>query len=99
MCALRDEQSQPILARIAVERRRFVDHLRLVAKAMHDVEWVDSDNYSPGDELEALEKLRSDLFRGRYCEEIGEQCLSVDCRVQWRCLAAKRKAEEGSKEP
>jgi len=43
------------------ERRWFVEHLRLVAKAMRDVELVDSSDYSPGDELEAIAKLRAHL--------------------------------------
>ena len=35
-------------------RRAFRAHLVLVAKAMHDIEWVDSHNYVPGDEDEAI---------------------------------------------
>lgn len=35
-------------------RRAFATHLELVAKAMHDIEWVDSHNYVPGDEDEAI---------------------------------------------
>lgn len=35
-------------------RVAFKKHLRLVAKACHDIEWVDSDDYSPGDEDEAI---------------------------------------------
>lgn len=35
-------------------RRAFAEHLRLVAGAMHDVEWVDSCDYSPGREDEAI---------------------------------------------
>ena len=30
--------------------------LRKVAKAMHDIEWVDSCDYSPGDELAAIKE-------------------------------------------
>lgn len=36
------------------ERRAFAKHLRLVAKALHDIEWVDSADYGPGDENEAI---------------------------------------------
>lgn len=36
------------------ERRAFLDHLRLVATALHDIEWVDSGDYGPGDESEAI---------------------------------------------
>lgn len=38
-------------------RQRFADHLRLVAKAMHDIEWVDSYDYSLGREDEAIRKV------------------------------------------
>jgi hypothetical protein len=36
------------------ERRAFCDHLKLVAKALHDIEWVDSCDYGPGDDTEAI---------------------------------------------
>lgn len=36
------------------ERRAFSKHLKLVAKALHDIEWVDSCDYGPGDDTEAI---------------------------------------------
>jgi hypothetical protein len=36
------------------ERRAFAKHLKLVAKALHDIEWVDSGDYGPGDDIEAI---------------------------------------------
>lgn len=36
------------------ERRAFAAHLKLVAKALHDIEWVDSCDYGPGDENKAI---------------------------------------------
>lgn len=36
------------------ERRAFKEHLALVAKALHDIEWVDSGDYGPGDENKAI---------------------------------------------
>lgn len=36
------------------ERRAFAKHLKLVAKALHDIEWVDSCDYGPGDDAEAI---------------------------------------------
>ena len=36
------------------ERRAFAKHLKLVAKALHDIEWVDSGDCRPGDENEAI---------------------------------------------
>lgn len=35
-------------------RRAFRAHLQLVAKALHDIEWVDSCDYGKGDEEEAI---------------------------------------------
>jgi hypothetical protein len=35
-------------------RRAFAEHLFSVSKAMYDVEWVDSGDYSPGAEHEAI---------------------------------------------
>jgi hypothetical protein len=35
-------------------RIAFLDHIRKVEKAMHDIEWVDSGDYSDGDEHEAI---------------------------------------------
>ncbi len=36
------------------ERRAFARHLKLVATALHDIEWVDSGDYGPGDENAAI---------------------------------------------
>lgn len=36
------------------ERAAFAAHLQLVAQALHDIEWVDSCDYSPGDENAAI---------------------------------------------
>lgn len=36
------------------EREAFAKHLKFVAKALHDIEWVDSADYGPGDENEAI---------------------------------------------
>jgi len=36
------------------ERKAFAKHLKLVAKALHDIEWVDSSDYGPGDEVAAI---------------------------------------------
>ena len=36
------------------ERRAFKKHLELISKALHDIEWVDSGDYGPGDENAAI---------------------------------------------
>lgn len=40
-------------------RAQFADHLRLVAAAAHAIEWVDSGDYSPDDEIPAIEAALS----------------------------------------
>lgn len=37
------------------QRRAFAHHLEKVAKALHDIEWVDSNDYVEGKETEAIE--------------------------------------------
>jgi hypothetical protein len=41
-------------SRATPERIAFADLLERVAKAMHDIEWVDSCDYGEGDELPAI---------------------------------------------
>ena len=41
-------------------RRAFAKHLRKVAKAMHDIEWVDSGDYGKGDETKAVQDVLGD---------------------------------------
>ena len=38
-------------------RRAFGQHVKLVAKALHDIEWVDSCDYGKGDELPAIKAV------------------------------------------
>lgn len=35
-------------------RKAFYDHMQKVVKALHDIEWVDSSDYGPGDEDAAI---------------------------------------------
>ncbi len=35
-------------------RRAFAAHMQLVIKALHDIEWVDSCDYGPGDDEAAI---------------------------------------------
>lgn len=55
------EESAPVIAKVKGFRAWFVEHLHLVSQAMHDIEWVDSGDYGPGDEVEALEKVLAHL--------------------------------------
>lgn len=46
-------------------RVAFVAHLRLVVVAMHDIEWVDSCDYGPGDDGKAIEAVFADTGPAR----------------------------------
>jgi hypothetical protein len=38
------------------QRLAFAKRLMLMAKAAHDIEWVDSGDYGPGDEMESIKE-------------------------------------------
>lgn len=38
-------------------RLKFAELLDVVAQALHDIEWVDSSDYGPGDENEAIRRV------------------------------------------
>jgi len=42
---------------VAAARRKLGELVRLVAIAMHDIEWVDSCDWGPGDELPAIKAV------------------------------------------
>lgn len=42
------------------ERRAFAKHLKLVVKALHDIEWVDSGDSGKGDDSAAIRACLSD---------------------------------------
>ena len=44
------------------ERKAFAKHLQRVAKALHDIEWVDSSDYGPGDENDAIRACLGDAL-------------------------------------
>lgn len=54
-------------------RLLFQKLLKLVAKAMHDIEWVDSSDYSDGDENEAIDACLN--------------FLKGDAKTKWKALA------------
>lgn len=68
-------------------RRAFRKHLQLVVRALHDIEWVDSDDYGPGDDEEAI---RACLAKGA---EI-EACIEGAERAILELNAAIRRAKD-----
>lgn len=55
---LTPEESKPILDGVKRERLWFAGLLKLVAQAMHDIEWVDSGDFGPGDEVESIQEVK-----------------------------------------
>jgi hypothetical protein len=51
-------EAQAIIDAAASERAWFVELLHLVSEAAHDIEWVDSGDHSPGDEVESIRAIR-----------------------------------------
>ncbi|WP_145270271.1 hypothetical protein [Tautonia plasticadhaerens] len=72
-----DLESSPF-ERNTPQREAFWQHMQKVIKALHDIEWVDSCDMSPGDENEAVDAcLNSSAFlQGVIAErDVLRQCL------------------------
>jgi hypothetical protein len=54
LCYQVQEAAQRLLHEKDATRRAFGKHLKLVAEALHAIEWVDSDDKGPGDEIEPI---------------------------------------------
>lgn len=63
-------------------RKAFVKHLAKVAKAMHDVEWVDSGDYSEGDEDKAIAACLGDGWKGATYEQVLEELTKLKEQVE-----------------
>lgn len=63
-------ESDAVFVQDSAERRAFAAHLAKVAKALHDIEWVDSGDYGQGDDIEAI---RACLGDGAVLEAAIEQ--------------------------
>jgi Mg/Co/Ni transporter MgtE len=70
-----DEMADKMSCQKEPLRRAFGEHLRNVAKAMHDVEWVDSCDTSPGDERAAIE-----LVLGKNAKALELEIVKADAR-------------------
>lgn len=56
--------------------RAFAAHLRKVAKALHDLEWVWSSDYGPGDEIEAIRAVLGEGAEIEAATERAEKALA-----------------------
>ena len=62
------------------ERKAFAKHIKLVAKALHDIEWVDSGDYGHGDDTEAI---RACLSSGATLEAAVEAAHEARNETWW----------------
>lgn len=63
-------------------RRAFGKRMRLMAKAMHDIEWVDSGDYCEGDEIAAIEAAIGENYRALALDEIRAEILTAIKRAE-----------------
>lgn len=56
-----NEAAHGLMQERSPQRVRLGKLMHLMSKAMHDIEWVDSCDYGPGDETESIEKVFSFL--------------------------------------
>lgn len=65
-------------------RRAFAAHLDLVAKAMHDVEWVDSCDYGKGAEEAAIRAVLGTATEALVLSEIRDEARRImDELAKW----------------
>ena len=68
------------------ERKAFADHMRKVIKALHDIEWVDSGDYGPGDENEAIRACLGDaLMLASVIEQAHEAAKALRAELERAC--------------
>ena len=81
-----EEVSETLLYSKCPYRKALGVHLSLIAEALHDIEWVDSADYSPGDEIESIKKVismekvleKSLIDAKKMIEEINEIILACE---------------------
>ena len=65
------------------DRRAFAALLSDVAEAMHDIEWVDSSDYAPGDENAAIERcLSKEILLEQVIADASEAAAALTTAVQ-----------------
>lgn len=73
-------------------RRAFGDHLVLCAKALHDIEWVDSCDYGKGQERPAVEAA---LGASAYVLELEQLQQAIEVLIaQYQELKERKKGNE-----
>ena len=63
-------------------RKAFKAHLRKVAKACHDIEWVDSCDYADGDEEEAIRDCLGKYSPSLALKEIIAEAVKIKSELE-----------------
>lgn len=63
-------------------RLAFLNHLKKVEKAIHDIEWVDSGDYGPGDEDAAIKEALGDNWKTLSVEAAIEKLDELRVQLQ-----------------
>lgn len=87
---LRDASFQQQTAR----RRAFAKHLEKVAKALHDIEWVDSCDYGKGDEDAAIDAC---LAPGAALAQLVQDARAARAELAAEIIRAEQHSREDSK--
>lgn len=63
-------------------RRAFAQHLLKVAQALHDIEWVDSGDYGPGDEHAAIKTALGKDHQAQELATVAEDARQLITQLQ-----------------
>lgn len=86
-CRVEDMADRIVEAGDTPERRRFAEHLRRVANAMHAIEWVDSCDLGRGDENAAIRAV-FDPAENAAIDIAAAESRMLEARERWQALGS-----------
>lgn len=86
-CKVEDMADRIVEAGDTPERKRFAEHLRRVANAMHAIEWVDSCDLGKGDENEAIANVFDPKANALHDVQVAERAM-LAARERWQALGS-----------
>lgn len=63
--------------------RAFAEHLKLVSKALHDIEWEFSGDYGTGDAEESVKKVLGDNAKSLCFEELRKEGIELVKKIEY----------------
>ena len=86
-CKVEDMADRIVEAGDTPERRRFAEHLRRVANAMHAIEWVDSCDLDRGEENAAIRAV-FDPAENAAIDIAAAESRMLEARERWQALGS-----------